>query len=242
MAADEPAFGRIWLRRRRERERHRAGLDADRIAAAALRLADAEGLAAVSMRRLATELGAGTMSLYRHVSGRDDVVELIVDAAYGDEPPPAPTGDWRADLRALAGRTRRIMLAHPWLAFEASARPRFGPNALRQAEAALAVARQAAQEIDLASALLDAVQSFTLGAVQRELAERHAERVSGLTEDQWRHAVGPYLRQALAAGEYPHLEERILNGADPDNAERFAFGLDRVLDGIDAWLATVRGP
>lgn len=105
--------------------------EGDRIAAAALRLAD-EGLAAVSMRRLAAELGAGTMSLYRHVSGRDDVVKLIVDAAYCSEPPPAPTGDWRADLRALTGRTRRIMLAHPWLAFEAPTRPRFGPNALRQ--------------------------------------------------------------------------------------------------------------
>src|SRR5690348_15466784 len=105
---DDP--GRIW---RRAAERRRAGLDGDRIAAAALRIADAEGLAAVSMRRVAAELDAGTMSLYRHVSGRDDVVELIVDAAYGSEPPPAPTGDWRADLRALAGRTRRIMLAHP---------------------------------------------------------------------------------------------------------------------------------
>jgi AcrR family transcriptional regulator len=103
--ADEPGFGRIWLRGRREAGRHRAGLNGDRIAAAALRPADAEGLAAVSMRRLAAELGAGTMSLYRHVSGRDDVVELIVDAAYGDEPPPVPTGDWRADLRALAGTT-----------------------------------------------------------------------------------------------------------------------------------------
>jgi AcrR family transcriptional regulator len=88
------------------------------------------------MRRLAAELGAGTMSLYRHVSGRDDVVELIVDAAYGDEPPPVPTGDWRADLRALAGRTRRIMLAHPWLAFEASklsARERLRAAALASA-------------------------------------------------------------------------------------------------------------
>ncbi|MEW5853124.1 MAG: TetR/AcrR family transcriptional regulator C-terminal domain-containing protein [Myxococcota bacterium] len=233
---DDP--GRIW---RRAAERRRAGLDGDRIAAAALRLADAEGLAAVSMRRLAAELGAGTMSLYRHVSGRDDVVELIVDAAWGSEPPPAPTGDWRADLRALAGRTRRILLAHPWLAFEAPTRPRFGPNALRQTEASLAIARQADQDIDRAAALLDAVMSFTFGAVQRELAERRAERNSGLTEDEWRRTIGPYLREALAGGDYPHLRARVVDGADPDHAERFAFGLDRVLDGIGAWLAAVRG-
>jgi AcrR family transcriptional regulator len=236
MVVNDP--GRLW---RRTEERKRAGLDGDRIAAAALKLADGEGLAAVSMRRLAAKLRAGTMSLYRHVSGREDVLELIVDAAYGSEPPPGPTGDWRADLRALAGRTRRIMLAHPWLAFEAPTRPRFGPNALRQTEASLAVARQADPDIDRAAALLDAVMSFVFGAVQRELAERSAERKSGLSEDEWRRAIGPYLREALAGGSYPHLRERVVDGADPDHAERFAFGLDRVLDGIGAWLATVRG-
>jgi AcrR family transcriptional regulator len=233
---DDP--GRIW---RRAAKRRSAGRQGDRIANAALRLADAEGLAAVSMRRLAAKLRAGTMSLYRHVSGRDDVVELIVDAAYGSEPPPAPTGHWRADLRALAGRTRRIMLAHPWLAFEAPTRPRFGPNALRQTEAALAIARQADPDIDRAAALLDALMSFTFGAVQRELAERRAEQESGLTEDEWQRTVGPYLRDALAGGDYPNLQTRIVDGADPDHAERFAFGLERVLDGIAAWLAPRRG-
>ena len=226
--------GRIW---RRAAERRGAGRHGDRIAAAALRLADAEGLAALSMRRLAAKLRAGTMSLYRHVEGRDEVIELIVDAVYGSEPPPVPTGDWRADLRALASRTRRIMLAHPWLAFEAPTRPRFGPNALRQTEAALAIARQADRDIDRAAAVLDALMSFTFGAVQRELAERRAEQNSGLTEDAWRRTIGPYLREALAGGEYPHLRERVVDGADPDHAERFAFGLDRLLDGMAAWLA-----
>lgn len=230
----------IWQRRRREGDKPRVGLDGDRIAAAALRIADAEGLAAVSMRRVAAELGAGTMSLYRHVAGRDDVVELMIDAVYGTEPPPEPTGDWRADLSELAGRTRRLILAHPWLAYEKPSRPRLGPNSLRHMEAALVVARQADSDVDRADAVLSAVQAFTFGAVQAELSERRAERDTGLTEDEWRRAVGPYLREVLATGDYPYLRDRVVDGADTDHAHRFAFGLDRMLDGLAGWLASRR--
>jgi AcrR family transcriptional regulator len=231
------AYGEIWRRQRRDGERSRAGLDGDRIAAAALRIADAEGLAAVSMRRVAAELGAGTMSLYRHVSGRDDVVELMIDLVDGTEPPPEPTGDWRADLRTVAERTRRLLLAHPWLAYERPSRPRIGPNSLRHLDGALAVVRQASPDIDRAGALLTAVQAFTYGAVQLELAERRAERDSGLTEDEWRRGVGPYLKEELATGAYPHVRDFVAAGADPDHDRRFAFGLDRMLDGLAGWLA-----
>src|SRR3954454_16382861 len=87
----------------------------EQVVEAAIRLADAEGLAAVTMRRIATELGAGAMSLYTYVPDKDRLLDLMVDEVGGAARPVRITGDWRADVVALAGSQREVMLAHPWL-------------------------------------------------------------------------------------------------------------------------------
>src|SRR5687768_7955516 len=86
----------------------------DQVVDAAIGIADAEGLGAVTMRRIAQQIGAGAMSLYTYVPDKDRLVDLMVDRVGATRTPVEITGDWRTDLLALAGSQRSLMLAHPW--------------------------------------------------------------------------------------------------------------------------------
>ncbi|MBV9843679.1 MAG: TetR/AcrR family transcriptional regulator C-terminal domain-containing protein [Kutzneria sp.] len=208
----------------------------DQYVAAALAIADAEGLAAVSMRRVAGDLGSGTATLYRYITNRDELVDLMVDAAQGEDPIPEPTQDWRADLAAVAHALRATLLRHPWLAGELAGRPSLGPNSLRRSESALRAAVALTPDITLASQALGAVHAYVLGSVATQQAARRAERRSGLTEEQWQRSVGPYISEVIAAGKHPMLARRVLEAEEPDPNAEFAFGLDCMLDGLAARL------
>src|SRR5689334_18132683 len=99
----------------------------EQITAAAVKIADAEGLEAVSMRRIAREVNAGAMSLYRYIGSKDDLIELMIDTVQGEEPLPERSGDWRADITAVADLMRAHLRRHPWLAAVSVGRPTFGP-------------------------------------------------------------------------------------------------------------------
>ncbi|MET1071146.1 MAG: TetR/AcrR family transcriptional regulator [Umezawaea sp.] len=236
MSTDSPhRFDVVWTRRGQENHRQRPSLSSDRIVGVALRIADREGVGALSMRRIATELGSGTTSLYRHVAGKDDLIDLMVDAVYGEvELPTRPSGRWRVDLRFVAHTSRTMMRKHPWLAAEAASRPAIGPNALRHLDFALTAAGGVSKDITRASGLLGAVGNYVLGAVVNELAEQEARRRTGLTEEEWRAAVSPYIEEVVAGGLYPEVNRRIRDAEDLDHDEQFEFGLDCLLDGIAA--------
>jgi AcrR family transcriptional regulator len=202
--------------------------------AAALAVADAEGLAAVSMRRVAGDLGSGTATLYRYITNRDELIDLMVDAAQGEDPLPEPAQNWRANLAAVAHSLRTILLRHPWLAVERAGRPSLGPNSLRRSESALRAAVALTPDITLASQALAAVHAYVLGSVATQQAVRRAEQRTGLTEEQWQRSVGPYITEVLAAGEHPMLARRVHEGEELDPDVEFAFGLDCVLDGLAA--------
>ncbi|NLU71873.1 TetR family transcriptional regulator [Streptomyces sp. HNM0575] len=204
--------------------------------AAALAVADAEGLAAVSMRRVAGDLGSGTASLYRYITNRDELVDLMVDAAQGEDPLPESTGDWRADLGAVAHALRATLLRHPWLAGELAGRPALGPNSLRRSESALRAAVALTPDITPASQALGVVHAYVLGSVAAQQAHRRAEQRTGLTEEEWQRSVGPYISEVLAAGEHPMLARRVHEAEEQDPDAEFAFGLDCVLDGLAARL------
>ncbi|PRY37469.1 TetR/AcrR family transcriptional regulator C-terminal domain-containing protein [Umezawaea tangerina] len=231
----EPDPASVWTRPRPEPRRRAPGVE--QFVAAALAVADAEGLAAVSMRRVAGDLGSGTASLYRYITNRDELVDLMVDAVQGENPLPESAPDWRAGLAAVAHALRATLLRHPWLAGEMTGRPSLGPNSLRRSEAALRAAVALTPDITLASQALGTVQSYVLGSVAAQLADRLAEQRTGLTERQWQHSVGPYITRVLAAGEHPLLARRVHEGEDVDPDAGFAFGLDCVLDGLAARLA-----
>jgi AcrR family transcriptional regulator len=208
----------------------------DQYVATALAVADAQGLAAVSMRRVAGDLGSGTASLYRYITNRDELVDLMIDAAQGEDPLPESTEDWRADLGAVAHALRATLLRHPWLAGELAGRPALGPNSLRRSESALSAAVALTPDITLASQALGAVRAYVLGSVAAQQALRRAEQRTGLTEEEWQHSVGPYISQVLAAGQHPMLARRVLEAEELDPDVEFAFGLDCVLDGLAARL------
>ena len=233
----------VWSRPRPQPRRQAPSVE--RIVERAVAIADAEGMAAVSMRRVSADLGSGTASLYRYVRNRDELVELMVDAVQPVDRI-EPTGDWRADLTAVARSRRAALLRHPWLVAELTGRPVLGPNSLRRLDTALGAASALTPDITLAFEVVGTVLAHVLGAVSAELAEEQAGRRSGLTEAQWRQTVSPYLREVVESGEYPHLTRAVLGSDDPTAEERFEFGLGCVLDGVasraagSSWTAARR--
>jgi AcrR family transcriptional regulator len=229
----EPVPGLVWARERPQPSRRAPSVE--QIVARSVAIADADGLAGVTMRRIAAELRSGTASLYRYVTNRDELVDLMVDAVQGEAEPQPPTGNWRADLSAVARRQRLVLLRHPWLSGELTGRPSLGPNTMRQAEAAMTAALELTPDVTLAVNVVESLTAYVLGAVASELAELQAQRRTGLTEAQWQASVGPYVRRLIDSGEYPNLARRVLEADDDATPEeRFEFGLSCVLDGAAA--------
>ena len=227
--ADEPAL--VWAKERRSPRRQAPSVE--QIVRTAIAIADTEGLPALSMRRVAADLGSGTASLYRYVASRDELLDLMIDEVKGAERTEL-TGDWRADLASVAHQVRATLLRHPWLSGEIPGRPALGTNSLRRHEAALAAAAPLTGDITFAAGAVDVVLAYVFGTVTQELAELQAQRRSGLTKEQWQASVGPYIREVIESGEYPQFSRRVIEGEDRTAAEVFAFGLDCVLDGIAA--------
>jgi AcrR family transcriptional regulator len=219
----------VWTRARRTPRQ--PAVTIERIVAVAVAVADAEGLAALSMRRVAADLGSGTTSLYRYVAGRDELLELMIDAVQGEDAPQRLTGDWRVDLRAHAGRQRDVMLRHAWLG-AMSTRPVLGPNRLRQVDAALAAAAGLSTDASVVSDAVTVVMQYVFGAVARELTEREAQRRTGRTEQEWQKSIASYVEEVVASGRYPHFARRVTEAEERTFQELFDFGLDCLLDGI----------
>jgi len=208
------------------------------IAQAALAIADTEGFDAVSMRRVAARLGAGTMTLYHYVRTKQDLIALMDDALMGevlvaDEELPA---DWRAALSAIARRTRAIFARHPWALLSMRGAPP-GPNGMRHFEQCLAAV--AAMPLDKAGKLdlLSLVDDFVFGhALRTGEARAHAEADPETTA-----ASMEFARRQIETGRYPHTAA-LFGRADPRDAaeqvvgltrtdERFERGLEALLDG-----------
>ncbi|KFE70441.1 TetR/AcrR family transcriptional regulator C-terminal domain-containing protein [Hyalangium minutum] len=208
-----------------------------RIVAAAVALADAEGLEAVSIRKVAAALDAGPMRLYRYVDTKEELLLLMVDAVYAEMPAPAGR-TWREAVRSAARGVREAALAHEWFADLLGGRPHLGPATLAHADALLAAIRSdpGVPDIDTAMRITEALALVLNGAVRKEVAERRAERASGKSEAQWQAASGPYLERMLATGRYETLAEAVRDARHLDAAEIFELGLDYLLDGIEANL------
>jgi AcrR family transcriptional regulator len=226
----------IWARLDRAAQRPRPSLTHDQIVRAAIEIADNEGVEALSMRKVAAGLGAGTMSLYRYVANKDDLLDLMVDAVIGEEPlPEEPSGDWRSELAEQARGARRAAQRHPWAIGFILARPKLGPNALRAIEYSMAALDGLGMDIDGMLDMVASVDAFVVGFVQAELAEAEARRRTGLTEEQWRARMAPYIRQLIATGRYPYLERIVMEAEDfPDIDATFERRLALVLDGLAA--------
>lgn len=200
---------------------------------AAIQLADADGLDAVSLRKVATALDVRPMRLYGYIAGKAELLDLMVDAAYAEIRPDG--AGWREVLRSLAEATRHAAHEHEWLADLLGGRPQLGPHALASGETVVAALGDV--DLDAVMPVVAAVNAYVIGAVRREIAERRAERATGMDEKRWQAALGPYLERTLATGRFPALSTVVRDAAHLDADHTFRIGLDFLLDGIEARIS-----
>lgn len=203
-----------------------------------MEVADAEGLSALSMRRIATELDVPTMSLYRQVRAKEQLLVLMADAAFAAHrlPRTFPPG-WRAQLELLCRLQWSIYRRHPWLAQVISlTRPLMAPHAVAHTEWALRAlsGRGLGQHNQLH--LVAALANHVRGTAVNLEREAEAEQDTGLTDDEWMAAQADVLGGLLAAGEFPHLARLTRTAVDLNVESLFEFGLQRLLDGVEQLL------
>ncbi len=220
-------------------------LSRDEIVDAAIAVADAEGPEAVSMRRIAQVLRAGTMSLYWHVASKEHLIDLMLDTLVGEIAVPQPSGDWRADVRAYALSNRAALLRHRWVIDFIGSRPALGPNTLRSLEQVLALLDALRLDTATAVATFQAITTYISGAVLREFQELRVQREQerfAIDEQELGADIAAWHARLRSAGAFPHVVSLFEDGVDPDGAEtrdqRFEFGLDCLLDGIEVRIAS----
>jgi AcrR family transcriptional regulator len=236
----------------------------EKIAAAALEIADAEGIEAVSMRRVATGLGAATMTLYNYVRTRDDLVALMHDAIMGEVLVPTEElpEDWRAAVTLIACRVRSTLVRHPW-AVGAMQEAQPGPNAMRRFEQFLAAVSggdlSTAQKFDLLAVL----NSYVFGNVLITVESRKRAEYAAADPVMVKEIVG-FAAELMKSGEFPHTAKMLAEGQGAGDAaagkagssagdeaarppiddqgleEQFQRGLGAVLDGLTARFAAAR--
>ncbi|MFD8142944.1 TetR/AcrR family transcriptional regulator C-terminal domain-containing protein [Streptomyces sp. NPDC059708] len=215
-----------------------ASLTLGRIVATAVAVADAEGLAAVSMRRVAADLGVAPMSLYRHVADKDDLLTRMMDGVMSEHPLPAeaPAG-WREAVELAARRLWDLFRRHPWLAPALSmTRPQIIASALPYSEWMLATLVTHGLDPQSAFTAHLTLLNYARGVAVNLEAEREAEAQSGLDSEEWMDHREPELRAALDTGRFPALARLATAGYDFDLDALFEFGLQRLLDGLAALL------
>jgi AcrR family transcriptional regulator len=212
------------------------------IVAAAVRIADAEGVEAVSMRRLADELGVATMTPYTHVESKDELIDLMRDAVAAEMilPEPIPE-DWRAALRAIAHKTKDAFEAHPWSFDIASRRPRARINRLRHVEQSVGIMVRLEVAPQTGRAILMSIDDYVIGYCARKRMRQRMLASLGAEDKEALRSFGdpdPEVAAALEAGELPlikkitgHRNREHPFGVPPDSG--FEPGLEWLLDGIE---------
>ncbi|GAB3481068.1 TetR/AcrR family transcriptional regulator [Amycolatopsis cihanbeyliensis] len=242
--AGDPArsLALLWRTQERVSRKGKPELSVDRIVRAAIHLADTDGLATLSMRRVADHLGVGTMSLYTYVPGKAELLDVMLDTVYGElDRTERPGEGWRARLEAAARANRALYHRHPWMLQVATSRPLLGPQFSAKYEHEL----RAVDGIGLSDLEMDSVvtlvNGFVHGAVRGAVEAVQVRQRSGMTDEQWWHAHAPFLNRVMDPAHFP-VGARVGAAAgeeygaahDPEHA--FEFGLRRVLDGIEMFV------
>ncbi|HEY2317063.1 MAG TPA: TetR/AcrR family transcriptional regulator [Solirubrobacteraceae bacterium] len=233
-----PSIALAWGLRDAGSRGPRRALTLEQIAEAGIHVAVSEGVGALSMARIAQELGVGTMSLYRYVAAKDELLLIMVDTALGAPPPAAPGEDWRAGLTRWAVGVRTGYQRHPWALRVPISGPPLGPNNVAWLDNALAAlsGTPLTEQEKLSSVLL--VSGFV-----RNEATLNADFAAAAGGRQLMPGYGRLLSRLTTAEQFPSLHEAIASGSldDPDDPDaEFSFGLERILDGVAALMAAKR--
>jgi AcrR family transcriptional regulator len=215
------------------------------VVASAVALADAEGLPALSMRRVADAMGISAMSLYTYVPSKAELIDLMLNHVWSEiEDPPADQG-WRAALCFLARQRWSLGQRHPWMLQVAVHRPPLGPNVLAKMDAALrSIDGHGLTEVEM-DLVMSLVADYVRGAVRAAVEAREIEQQTGLTDEQWWSLNEQLLQGRIDPTRYPTLVRvgqscKIAYANGLDEAQHFDFGLQRVLDGVAAFIASKR--
>jgi AcrR family transcriptional regulator len=230
----------VWTRADRNSRKPR--FTRDDIAAAAIRIADAEGFDAVSMRRLAAELDAGTMTLYHYVRTKDELLTLVVDAFLAEVVVPSDQRlphDWRAAITLIARRTRDALRRHPWI-LDISDDPSIGPNAMRHFDQSWQALAPLEAELEDKLDLISLVDEYVFGFCLHERNNLRDDPADGEMMD--------YIEALLIDDEYPALAAMVAEmglaqvwsrmDAHARGTARFDRNLARLLDGFEASIST----
>ncbi|MEV0302465.1 TetR/AcrR family transcriptional regulator [Streptomyces prasinus] len=227
----------LWGTGRRPSRGPKPGLTLERVVEAAVELADREGLGALSMRRIAAELGTGTMSLYRYVPGKAELLDLMLDRVQraSEEPGDFGDGHWRSTLEVLGRAALALYRRHPWLLEVNQSRPILGPSALDGMERVMSrIKPMGLSDPELLSVIV-MIEGYVVGAARTQVYQQEVERTSGLTDAEFWEAQRPALEKAMASGRYP-----VMAGLTEDtfssDFDHFEFGLQRILDGLDLFV------
>ena len=216
----------------------RAPLTRERIVEAAVRVADEGGLAQVTMRNVAKELGVEAMSLYHHLDGKSALLDLLADWIFTCIELPSPGRPWRPAMHGRASSARAALAAHPWALGLVESRRSPGPHLLTHHDAVLGSLRTQGFSVALAAHAFSAIDAYVYGFVLTEvsLPFEADERADEFVEE---------VRDVLDADAYPHLVEMIaeqVTGKDYSYGDEFDFGLELVLDGLEQHLGAEGTP
>jgi AcrR family transcriptional regulator len=233
-----------WGKRDRPSRGPKPGLTLNRIVDAAVKVAAAEGIGAVSMSRVAAELGAAPMSLYRYVGAKDELLELMFDVVVGTPPDVDDRAGWRAGLSQWALAVRAALRRNPWVVHVPLHGPPITPNQIGWLEAALRCLRTTGlhEEEKLAAVLL------VSGLAWRESTLAVDIETAQASDNKWVQVAlnyGTMLASLIDADRHPHVSAMVASGifsepGDPDY--EFVFGLERILDGIEALITSRAAP
>lgn len=209
----------------------RQPLSRGRVLEAAIRVADRGGVEAITMRRVAQELGVEAMSLYHHVPNKDAILDGVVDVVFAAiELPSAHCDDWRDAIRARASSARAVLSRHSWALGLMDSRRNPGPATLRHHDAVLGVLREAGFTVPMAAHAVSLIDSYIGGFVLQEAS------LPVMTPDDVEEVAGGILEH-LPADELPYLAEMITDHAlrpGYDHLSEFGYGLDLILDALEA--------
>jgi AcrR family transcriptional regulator len=218
--------------RERVKSQHRASartrLSRELVIRTAVAVADEKGSAALTMRAIAEPLGVEAMSLYHHVTGREDVLDGIVDAVFGEIFLPPLDTDWKTAMRHRAASARAVLRRHPWAVTLMDSRSQPGPATLRHHDAVIGALRAGGFSVSMAAHAFSVIDSYLYGFVIQELSLPF----SGSAElDE----VASSILREMPADAYPHLTELVTELAlkpGYDYADEFTFGLALILDAL----------
>lgn len=210
---------------------------------AGIKLADAEGLAALSMRKVANELGVGAMSLYTYLPGRSELIELMIDTVYGEKPLPDTGLPWRARIDDRSRQLWLLYQAHPWVLDHNLARLPMGPNVLDSEEALLAAIAAAGVPPRQVPVIYNVITWHLFGMARAQISDAVEARHTGVSAEAYYLARSSFWVTYFDPDRYPTMAAVHASGGfdDPENWD-FETMLTRLLDAIELLVETSAAP